>query len=323
MRILAAGLLAAAAVTASEPAWSGVVAAGPATSAHATVSDGAGGTLAVTVHFPAAGSGPWPVIVFSHGLGGSRDGYAFLGSHWAAHGYVSIHPTHPGSDGSIFRGGLAGVGERLRAATRDPEVLRSRPRQIGAVLDGLTSLEQQVPALAGRLDAANCGVAGHSFGAWTTLMCAGVRSLLGDASDPRPRACIALSPPGPGARTPEGAYAGATRPLLIVTGSDDRQPAVIDPDPTHDGRWRASVFDRLPAGNAALAWLDGANHSTFSGGAGAQMLGDPPPTPEHLAAVRDLTLAWWDWRLRGSATAAEFLRNRWAPGVAGARLTEK
>jgi predicted dienelactone hydrolase len=34
--------------------------------------------------------GPKPVILFSHGLGGSRENNGFLGKYWAAKGYVSI-----------------------------------------------------------------------------------------------------------------------------------------------------------------------------------------------------------------------------------------
>lgn len=33
---------------------------------------------------------PAPVILFSHGLGGSRTGSAFLGQHWAGRGYAAV-----------------------------------------------------------------------------------------------------------------------------------------------------------------------------------------------------------------------------------------
>src|ERR1700712_4732620 len=33
-------------------------------------------------------SGRSPVIIFSHGLGGSREGYSYLGEHWASCGYI-------------------------------------------------------------------------------------------------------------------------------------------------------------------------------------------------------------------------------------------
>ena len=46
---------------------------------------------------------PAPVVLFSHGLGGSREGSAFLGDHWAARGYVAVFLQHPGSDDSVWK----------------------------------------------------------------------------------------------------------------------------------------------------------------------------------------------------------------------------
>ena len=43
-----------------------------------------------------------PIILFSHGLGGSRETYAPYGTQWAAHGYIVLFPQHLGSDTSII-----------------------------------------------------------------------------------------------------------------------------------------------------------------------------------------------------------------------------
>ena len=40
--------------------------------------------------------GALPLVVFSHGIGGSRDGYSYLGSYLAANGYASLHVQHVG-----------------------------------------------------------------------------------------------------------------------------------------------------------------------------------------------------------------------------------
>src|SRR2546423_15576637 len=48
----------------------------------------------VKIYFPKSGNAAFPVIIFSHGLGGSREGYEYLGRHWASHGYVSVHLQH-------------------------------------------------------------------------------------------------------------------------------------------------------------------------------------------------------------------------------------
>jgi len=39
-------------------------------------------------------AGGYPVVIFSHGSGGSKDGYSYLGRFWAENGYVVIHVTH-------------------------------------------------------------------------------------------------------------------------------------------------------------------------------------------------------------------------------------
>ena len=40
----------------------------------------------------ASPNGPVPLVVFSHGLGGSRMGYSYLARHWADAGMASLHP---------------------------------------------------------------------------------------------------------------------------------------------------------------------------------------------------------------------------------------
>ena len=46
---------------------------------------------------------PAPVVFFSHGLGGSRDGNHFMGNHWAGRGYLVVFLQHPGSDTSVWQ----------------------------------------------------------------------------------------------------------------------------------------------------------------------------------------------------------------------------
>ena len=58
--------------------------------------------IPVRVYLPPH-TAPAPVVLFSHGLGGSRSGSAFLGEHWAARGYVAVFLQHPGSDESVWK----------------------------------------------------------------------------------------------------------------------------------------------------------------------------------------------------------------------------
>ena len=303
------------AMTAAEP-WPGAVPERPVTTTDVSLTL-PGGTASMRVHHPkdpTPGEGPWPIIVFSHGLAGSREGYAFLGSRWAAHGYVSIHPDHPGSDWATFRAIRPGeLGQALRRATIDPQVLQGRPKLIAQIIDALPELEKAVPALAGRMDRDRLGVGGHSFGAWTTMGVAGQRLRLPDGTaldgmDPRPRAFAALSPGGRTVRSQDSDWSGCTRPVLVMTGTNDNQPAVVKySGDTRDGAWRRQAYEMMPAGDKMLAWFDGSLHGTYSGGAGAKLMGEPDPDPAQVEAVAVITLAWWDAHLRSDPRAKAWL----------------
>src|SRR5438477_10680557 len=281
-----------------------------------------GQPLPVRIYFPAHGASRWSVIVFSHGLGGSRLGYSYLGRAWAQHGYVSIHPTHRESAElrspiaiEDIEGAPAGSGARLQAlaamkkAVGDPRNWEARPRDVALVLDSLERLQEHVPALRGHLDAGSVGVAGHSFGAYTTLLLAGARPRvhghLRDFSEPRARAFVALSPPGNGSRgLGAQSWEWVRRPVLCVTGTRD---AGLSGEPP---AWREESYGSMPAGAKALAVGDAAEHFTFSGGRPRR-----PADPAHLAAVVELSLAFWARHLRSESVSL--------PEVPGVRLVEK
>jgi predicted dienelactone hydrolase len=81
----------------------------------------------------------------------------------------------------------------------------------------------------GQADTARTAVAGHSFGAFTTLLVAGARldaeGLELTMADDRPRAFLALSPPGLGERgLHPGSLSQIARPVLLAFGSTDEGP---------------------------------------------------------------------------------------------------
>ena len=75
--------------------------------------------------------GPHPLIVFSHGFGGSSRGYVGLSSYWASHGYVVIAPSHADSV-QLRKEGKAGrqMDDVLKAFGSDPSLRINRVADI-------------------------------------------------------------------------------------------------------------------------------------------------------------------------------------------------
>src|SRR5579883_1704265 len=97
----------------------------------------------VKIYYPKTGGGRIPVTVFSHGLGGSREGYEYLGNYWASHGYVSVHLQHIGSDDSVWKGlPPEEIMPALRQAVLAIHNSVNRPLDVKFVLDQLEKFNQ-------------------------------------------------------------------------------------------------------------------------------------------------------------------------------------
>jgi predicted dienelactone hydrolase len=247
---------------------------------------------------------PCPVVLFSHGLGGSRAGGSFLGDHWSRRGYAVVFLQHPGSDESVWRD--APPFRRL-AAMRDAASLENFTLRVGdvpAVLDALTAWNADPGhPLAGRLDLDHVGMSGHSFGAQTTQAVSGQSfPLVGRRfTDPRITAAVIMSPGTPQGRLDRGdAFAGVTIPWLLMTGTKDTSP--IGGQTVES---RLAVFPNLPAGRAYELVLDHAEHSAFTD---RPLPGDREPrSPAHHRAILALSTAFWDAFLRDDAAARAWL----------------
>jgi len=132
----------------------------------ATVHDSARNRdIPLLVYLPKSTS-PAPVVLFSHGLGGSREGSRFLGEHWAGRGYVAVFVQHPGSDSSVLKS--AGPRDWMRSL-KEAASLRNFVERTGDIPAVLNQLErwntEKGHPLAGRMDLKKIGMSGHSFGA--------------------------------------------------------------------------------------------------------------------------------------------------------------
>lgn len=262
------------------------------------------GDVPVRVFLPAQ-PGASPVILFSHGLGGSREGNRFLGEHWARRGYVALFLQHPGSDGAVWK--EVPQAERF-AALKSAASLENFVRRVDHVRTVLDTLArwnvEPKHALLGRLDLTRVGMSGHSFGAVTTQAISGQVFPIGRAfAEPRIKAAMALSPSVPRRGDAKRAFASVKIPWLLITGTAD-DSLISEQTPAS----RLGVYPALPAGQKYELVLDGAEHSAFTDRA---LPGDSlPRNPNHHRALLAVSTAFFDSTLKGDAAARAWLEGK-------------
>jgi predicted dienelactone hydrolase len=243
------------------------------------------------------GGGPAPLVLLSHGLGGSREGLGYLGRALAQVGFAALHLQHPGTDDSLWRNG-GDTRLALAAAVTDASRALDRILDVVFVLDALP----RRPELAGRLDLSRIAIAGHSYGAWLVQTMLGQRVPGGDRGlalpDPRLGAGIALSPIPPQGLPARLAMDRVRAPMLHVTGTEDR-----DFMGGNSALSRRIPYDNIQAPGQVLAIFAGAAHGSFA---------DEPGT-----GVR-----WEDtaYHARTAALAVAFLRGLWLGNAPARRL---
>jgi predicted dienelactone hydrolase len=266
-----------------------------------------GRAVPVKIYYPADLQAPAPLVVFSHGLGGTREGYEYLGRHWASYGYISLHIQHIGSDDAVWRGQEHPM-QAIRQAAIRPENAVNRVRDVSFVLDEMTRLKGAPGLFQGCVDLDKIGLAGHSFGANTTLVAAGQVFLLpGNRTvgfaEARIKAAIPMSAPVPLSRDDLDYVFGAINvPCLHMTGTLDDSP--IGETSAAD---RRLPFDHIVGSEQYLVIFNGGDHMIFSGrprSAGALQAKNDAAFQD---IIRQATTAFWDAYLMGDARAKSWL----------------
>jgi dienelactone hydrolase len=246
--------------------------------------------VAMAVEYPTRG-GPYPVIVFSHAYGSSKDGYVALTEYWVGHGYICIKPSHADAGaireafmprpeagrerGRQGRNRNSGAEVRNEPPRPPPESQwaaqtsadwMNRARDISFIVESIGDLEQKYPELAGKIDRTRVGVGGDNYGAFTAMLVAGMTSF--KATPPlhpannRVLAALAMSPQGASEAlglTPES-WRDVKVPAMFMTGTLDRGLGE-DGDP----KWRHDPFAYSPAGDKYFLSFTGASRRTFAG----------------------------------------------------------
>lgn len=268
--------------------------------------------IPIRVYLPADKAAA-PVVLFSHGLGGNREGSAFLGKHWAARGSVAVFLQHPGSDDIVWKD--LPVAQRM-AALKQAAGLKEfllRVQDVSAVLDQIEVWNKDTAhALAGRFDLNRVGMSGHSFGAVTTQAVSGQVAPLGKGfTDSRIKAAVIMSPSGPANGNTKQAFGSVKIPWMLLTGTKDSNPIN-----GADAKTRLVVFPDLSPGSKYQLVLDKAEHSAFGDRA---LPGETERrNPNHHRAILAVTTAFWDAYLRDDEQA-----RLWLDGDAVKSVLEK
>jgi dienelactone hydrolase len=210
-----------------------------------------------------------PLIIFSHGLGGTRNGYSYLGRYLASHGYIAVHVQHAGSDRAVWTSNwLSMWGNLSNAASETNAIARAKDVSF-AITQALAE-----PSIASYIDSERIAIAGHSYGANTALLIAGakVQRNSGELNlrDPRVKAAVIISaPPFHGEGDMKQILGAISIPTLHVTGTED---VIRVPGYRSGYKDRLEVFESTSANAPAnqpekgktLVVFKDATHSVFT-----------------------------------------------------------
>lgn len=255
-------------------------------------------------------AGPYPLIVWSHGFGGNRDGAGFLSRYVAGHGYALLHITHAGTDSSLWEGRKGHPWDILRRVSISRETTLQRFHDVTFALDAARREFTADPALAALIDFDRLGISGHSLGSMTAQVVAGQtfpneEHNLTSYRDPRFAAAIFYSPvpiQHLTGETPEPyIYGPIAIPSMHMTGTNDHSPIE-----GFNYKRRTVVHEYAGHADKYLLIKNDGDHMVYNGTRGKLEIN--PLREPHENVIKIFSLAFWDAYLKGDARALEWLR---------------
>lgn len=254
-----------------------------------------------------------PLVLWSHGFGGSMDGASFVSRFVASRGFVIVHLTHKGTDSSLWEGKGAHPWDILREIEIVPEMIFERVKDISFLLDKLEERNTLRPEISRYIDMERVGISGHSMGAITAQAMAGMK--LPDAKgglvnvrDERISCAVAYSPGPLNGFTdapPEEIYGPICVPMFHMTGSDDNSPTKF----VMDYKKRLIVRDNAGHPEQYVQILEGGDHMIYNGTRGK--LTPNSRRAEHEALIIEAVEAFWRAYLSGDEIAKLWLQEKY------------
>ncbi len=264
---------------------------------------------------PVAEAGkPYPLVVLSHGFSGCAAGLAYLAESLARTGFVAIGADHQDSVimersdrnlhttyADLLR--MLAAAKHLNQQMDWPDLCKRRVPEAKATLNfALEANKTPGSFLYKAIDESKIGMGGHSYGAWTTFLCAG--GLGEQYKDPRIKAALCLSSPSKGNGSwKESDLKAIDVPLFFMYGQ------LEGPQGTPPRLEALQYLYSEVSGPKLLAELRGASHFTF-GGTPARKLGSVQAVVNSrlpLATGTQYMVAFFKYYLQNDAAAGRLL----------------
>lgn len=254
-----------------------------------------------------------PVILWSHGFGGNRDGASFISRFLAGQGYTIVHMTHIGTDSSLWEGKNEHPWDVLRKAKVSRETTLDRMYDVPFLLDNLPRWAQENPDVGQHMDLDTVGMSGHSFGAMTTQVMAGMKFPVEDGKlerirDERISSGILYSPVPISHLTdaphPE-VYGPVEIPLFHMTGTADQSPLE-----GYGYEHRLLIKEHAEHPDQYVQVLDGGDHMVYNGTRGK--LEANPLREQHEEEIIKASYAFWEAFLKDDQGAQKWLQEHYS-----------
>ena len=249
-----------------------------------------------------------PLVIWSHGLGGGRDGAGFLARYLVEHGYFVMHIQHPGTDTSMWEGKDGHPWDVIRSTPVTRQMTLDRFKDVPFILDQLSDIERSHQMLSGQIDHDAIGMSGHSFGAMTAQVMSG--QIFPDISDQitsfkedRFKAYVFYSFSAMAHlidAAPEDVFSDMDAPMLYMTGTQDDSP-ISGLDYTH----RLPAYEHATSDDKHLLILEDGDHMVFTGSRGK--LAFNPNRARQEEIIQKTSLAFWEAYLKSNSKAKDWL----------------
>lgn len=243
-----------------------------------------GRVVPVKIYKPTV-DGPRPLVMWSHGLGGTRDGAGFILRELVErYGFMVVTIQHYGTDDVLWRGKSGHPWDNIRDAVISDDTLIDRFKDTKFALDALLRDFE--------IDHTKIGYMGHSLGALSVQVLCGQlwQNADGDflnLADDRIRYGLLHSPvPALSKEHPIEVFKGIDRPILHMTGTND-----VSPLSGYGFQERFRIFDNAVQAPRAMIVLDEADHMVFAGSRG--QLAGYDRLKEHEEQIKELSCKFW------------------------------